>query len=223
MKCGSQIAVAVVGGYVLGRSKKTRMAVLLALMAAGGGKLPIGPEDLLRKSPLGGPLDKLTGDLRSQIVDAGMNVAKKAASSRIDSLSDRLQERADTLRGTGGKAGAESEETDEEPAPIRGRRDRGAPARRRREEPPRRAREPEYDEDEYDEDEYDDYDDDARDDDRDEDDDDYEQDDYDEPEPEPEPEPERARRRPPARSTRPEPRRRAPRRDDDRPRGRSSR
>ena len=211
MKCGSQIAVAVVGGYVLGRSRKTRLAILLALAAAGGGKLPIGPEDLLRKSPLGGPLDKLTGDLRSQIVDAGMNVAKKAASSRIDSLSDRLQERAETLRGTGGRAETEAEEPEEE-EPIRGRRDRGAPPRRRREEPPRRAREPEYDEDEYDE--YDDYD-------RDEDD-EYERDDYDEPEPEPEPEPER-RRRPAPRSTRPEPRRRAPRRDDDRPRGRSPR
>jgi hypothetical protein len=213
MKCGSQIAVAVVGGYVLGRSKKTRMAVLLALMAAGGGKLPIGPEDLLRKSPLGGPLDKLTGDLRSQLVDAGMNVAKKAASSRIDSLSDRLQERADTLRA-GGKAGAEPEEEEAEEQRPRGRRDREAPPRRRREEPPRRAREPEYDEDEYDE--YDDYD-------RDEDD-DYERDDYDRDEPEPEPEPEaERRRRPPARSTRPESRRRAPRRDDDRARGRSPR
>jgi hypothetical protein len=219
MKCGSQIAVAVVGGYVLGRSRKTRMAVLLALMAAGGGKLPISPEDLLRKSPLGGPLDKLTGDLRSQLVDAGMNVAKKAASSRIDSLSDRLQERADTLRGTGGKAGAEPEESEEEPEPIRSRRDRGAPPRRRREEPPRRAREPEYDEDEYDE--YDDYD---RDEDDDYEQDDEDRDDYDEPEPEPEREPEtERRRRPPARSTRPEPRRRAPRRDDDRTRGRSPR
>ena len=203
MKCGSQIAVAVVGGYVLGRSRKTRLALLLALAAAGGGKLPFGPEDLLRKSPLGGPLDKLTGDLRGQIVDAGMNMAKKAASSRIDSISDRLQERAETLRGTGGRA----EEPEEEPERPRSRRDREAPPRRGREEPPRRAREPEYDEDEYDE--YDDYD-------RDEEDDDYD-------ELEPEPELERRRRPPAPRSTRPEPRRRAPRRDDDRPRGRSQR
>src|SRR5262245_18976563 len=90
MKCGSQIAVAVVGGYILGRSRKTRLAAVLALMAAGGGRLPVGPEDLLRKGPLAGPLDKLTGDLRGQLVDAGMSVAKRAASDRIDSLSDRL-------------------------------------------------------------------------------------------------------------------------------------
>jgi hypothetical protein len=233
MKCGSQIAVAVVGGYVLGRSHKTRMAILLALIAAGGGKLPVGPEDLLKKTPLGGSLDKLTGDLRSQLVGAGVNVAKKAASSRIDSLSDRLQERAETLRGTGTKGreapeeaeeGEEGEEGEEEQERARPRRERGEPSRRRREEPgrgerdrgqpSRRTREPEYDEDEYD-----DYD-------REEDDGDEYEDDYDregdEPE-EDEPEPER-RRRPAARSSRPEPRRRAPRREEERPRrGRSPR
>ncbi len=201
MKCGSQIAVAVVGGYFLGRSRKTRLAALLALMAAGGGTLPVGPEDLLRKIPLGGPLDKLTGDLRSQIVDAGMNVAKKAASSRIDSLSDRLQEHADTLRGTGATEGAEPEEEPERERPRR--RDKPAREGRTRAKPSRR--EPEYDEDAYDDHDYDD----------------YESDDYDEPEPEPEPEPER-RRRPPARPRRPEPRRQAPR--QGRPeRGRSAR
>src|SRR3569833_240717 len=200
MKCGRQIAVAVGGGYGLGRRHKARLAVLLALMAAGGGKLPIGPEDLQRKSPLGDPLDKLTGDLRSQIVDAGMSVAKKAASNRIDSLSDRLQERADTLRGAGGWTREEPEDSVEEPERARPARDRG-PSRRRREEPPRRAREPEYDDDEYDEYEYDDYD----------------SDDFDEPEPELEPEAGRRRRRP-VLSSRPESRRRAPQRDDDRPR-----
>jgi hypothetical protein len=233
MKCGSQIAVAVVGGYVLGRSHKTRMAILLALIAAGGGKLPIGPEDLLKKTPLGGPLDKLTGDLRGQLVDAGMNVAKKAASSRIDSLSDRLQERAETLRGTGTKGREAPEEAEEEePERARPRRERGEPSRRRREEPgrgergrgepSRRTREPEYDEDEYDEydeDEYDDYDRDEDDGDEYEDDSDREGDERDEDETEPE-----RRRRPPARSSRPEPRRRAPRREEERPRrGRSPR
>ena len=224
MKCGSQIAVAVVGGYVLGRSKKTRMAVLLALAAAGGGKLPFGPEDLLRKSPLGGPLDKLAGDLRSQVMDVGMSVAKKAASDRIDSFSDRLQDRADTLRGTGARRGEEAEEAEEAPERTRPRRKRPEPARPRRDEPsrPRRTREPEYDEGAYDEDDddrdvYDEYDYDDRD--------DYgdERDDYEEGERD-EPVPSRRERRPQPRSARPEPRRRVPRRDDDRlRRGRSPR
>ncbi|GAA2108268.1 hypothetical protein [Actinomadura alba] len=139
MKCGSQIAVGVIGGYLLGRSHKTRLAVLMALMAAGG-KLPVDPADLLRRTPLGaegGPLDKLTGDLRSQLLDAGKSVAMAAASGRIDSLSDKLQQRAETLR-----------------EPAAGKR-RARPAEEPREERGRRADE---DEDAYDyEDEYEDY------------------------------------------------------------------
>jgi hypothetical protein len=122
MKCGSQIAVGIVGGYLLGRSHKTRLAVLMALVAAGG-KLPLDPGDLLRHTPLGtegGPLDKLTGDLRTQLVDAGKSVAMAAASSRIDSLSDKLQQRADRLRvpdvKTAGRHPAD-EEAPERPAP----------------------------------------------------------------------------------------------------------
>lgn len=215
MKCGSQIAVAVAGGYFLGRSRKTRLAALLALLAAGGGRLPVGPEDLLRKSPIGGPLDKLTGDLRSQLVDAGVSVAKKAASNRIDSFSDRLSERAESLRGTAHRR-EETEEEEEAPAAAPPRRRRPEPPRRRREEPSRRrAREPEYDEDEYDDQYEDDYD-------------DYDRDDYDaedEREDYERDEPERPRRerRSPARSSRPEPRRRAPRSDERRTRrGRST-
>jgi hypothetical protein len=239
MKCGSQIAVAVVGGYLLGRSRKTRLAALLALLAAGG-KLPIDQRELLSRTPLGGPLEKLTGDLRTQLVDAGMSVAKKAASDRIDSLSDKLQQRADTLRvpkaARGGeRAGTEEAAEEGAEAPARRERARPEPPRRRRprEEPPRRARTPEPEEapDEYDE--YDEYEDDEYDDEYergpapseradDERDEGPEYDEYDEGEEADEyaaaPEPER--RRP----TRPEPRRRVPRRNDDRSRrGRAAR
>jgi hypothetical protein len=242
MKCGGQIAVAVVGGYLLGRSGKTRLAALLALLAAGG-KLPIDQRELLRKTPLGAPLDKLTGDLRGQLVDAGVSVAKKAASHRIDSLSDRLQQRAEAMRGPGMKKGGEPEETEEEPA--RPRRERGESARRGRgraepirrdrprEEPARRERTRVPERDEYPDDEYgdDEYDDDYE---RDEyegdegdkyEDDDYKRDEGERDDYETESEPDYVEeRRPPARRSSPEPRRRAPRREEGRPiRGRAAR
>jgi hypothetical protein len=196
MKCGSQIAVAVAGGYLLGRAHKTRLAAFLALLAAGG-RLPIDQRELLRRTPLGEPLEKLTTDLRSQLVDAGMSVAKRAASSRIDSLSDRLQQRAEAMRGT---VAPEEEEEEEEERPAPRRR-----PRRPREEEPRRARRREEPPEEYDED-YDEYD-------------DFE-DDFEDEEPEPR---YREERRPRGRPTRPAGRR-AGARDDDRPRrGRSPR
>ena len=227
MKCGSQIAVAVVGGYFLGRSRKTRLAALLALLAAGG-KIPIDQRELLRRTPLGAPLDKLTGDLRSQLVDAGMNVAKKAASNRIDSFSDKLQERADVLRTPRPQVGGEDDEGGEEARETPRRKGRDEPARKEpaRGKRSRREAEPEEAPDEYDD--YDDYEDDEYED-EDEDgryegeqDGDYEDDYYDEPEPEPAPEPEKPRR--PSRSARPEPRRRTPSREAERPRrGRTAR
>jgi hypothetical protein len=112
------MAVALAGGYLLGHSHKTRLAGLLALLAAVGGSLPIDERELLRRTPLGAPLDKLTGDLRTQLVDAGMSVAKEAMSNRIDSLGDKLQARAASMRAPGvPKVGerAEAEEPLEDP------------------------------------------------------------------------------------------------------------
>jgi hypothetical protein len=128
MKCGSQMAVAVVVGYLLGRRHKTRLAALLALLAAAGGKVPIDERELLRRTPLGAPLDKLTADIRTPLVDAGTSVAK-AASSRIDSFSEKLQ----SMRGPGVTKGGQREEAEEPQAePARGQRARREPPRRER-------------------------------------------------------------------------------------------
>lgn len=100
MKCGSRMALGVAGGYLLGRSRKMKLAVFLAIVAAGG-RLPADPNELLRRVPLlgeGGPLDELAGDLRGRLVEAGKTAAMTAASSRIDSLSDRLERRTATMR-----------------------------------------------------------------------------------------------------------------------------
>jgi hypothetical protein len=138
-----------------------RLAAVMAL-AALSGKLPVDPGELLRRTPLGaagGPLEKLTGDLRSQLIDAGKSVAMAAASDRIDSLSDKLQERADSMRAPGAKKGGrrppdegprerpepdEYEEYDEEydeyePEEPEGRGERRRPAAPARDEPRRRT------------------------------------------------------------------------------------
>jgi len=138
-----------------------RLAALMAL-AALSGKLPVDAGELLRRTPLGaagGPLEKLTGDLRSQLIDAGKSVAMAAASDRIDSLSDKLQERAESMRAPGAKRARrrppdegprerpkpeEYEEYDEEydeyePEEPERREERRRPAAPVRDEPPRRT------------------------------------------------------------------------------------
>jgi hypothetical protein len=109
------MAIGVLGGYLLGRANKKHLAVLMALLAAGG-KIPVNPEELLRRIPLGGegtPLGKLTCDLREQAMEAAKSVAVAAASRRIDSLSDKLQERASTLRQPPVKKGEKRRRTEE--------------------------------------------------------------------------------------------------------------
>jgi hypothetical protein len=155
MKCGAQVALAVAGGYVLGRRKKTRLALMLGGAALTGripgaagqlvrsGTKALGSSDILSKATpaLGEVGDMVKGDLTS--------VAKRAAataiSTQIESLSDQLRNRADAMRqestGRAGRAAEADEEEpideeepeddiEEEPAPRR----RGAAARRRDEE-----------------------------------------------------------------------------------------
>lgn len=122
MTKGSQVAVAIGTGYLLGRRRKTRLAMMLAAAAAAGGAggiagslarrgaktvgSSLGSADLLGKvSP---ELGELGGLLRHDLLDAGKGAAKTAVNSRIDSLSDRLHEQAESWRNPAqGALGAE--------------------------------------------------------------------------------------------------------------------
>lgn len=101
MKCGSRVAMAVAGGYLLGRSRKMKWALTLGAMMAGkrfsgapSGLLQQGTQ-ALRSSP---EVSRLTEDIRGRLVEVGKTAAMAAVSSRIDSFSDMLHERAETLR-----------------------------------------------------------------------------------------------------------------------------
>lgn len=112
MTTNAKIAVAVVGGYVLGRTKKARLALGLGMFLAGR-KLPLNPE-ALRKALMESPvLAELNGQVREQIVDATRDGAKGALTRRIGSLADTLHQRTLGLDG----AQAEDEAEDEE-APV---------------------------------------------------------------------------------------------------------
>jgi hypothetical protein len=134
MKTGAQIGVAVAAGYVLGRFHKLKWAVALGTMA-GRKKLAGQQSALLGKGAklLGSSdLGPVTQELRGQLLEAGKAAAVTAVSSKINSLSDSLQERSQTLRAASGKAGGagpgDSDEPDEteEPDDLEDRDDAGA-------------------------------------------------------------------------------------------------
>lgn len=101
MKAGPRIATAVAIGYALGRTRKMKLAIAIGSMMAGR-RLATHPGELLERgvhqlasSPQVG---KLTGEVRTQLLEALKAAALAAASNKIDSLGDTLTQRADALR-----------------------------------------------------------------------------------------------------------------------------
>ncbi len=107
MKGGAQAALAIGVGYLLGRRRKMRLATMLAVAAAAGGLGPGGAVLRRGAKALGstqalGKLSPQLGDLaqtfRDDLLDAGKAAASAAVTSKIDSLSNSLHERAESLR-----------------------------------------------------------------------------------------------------------------------------
>lgn len=106
-----KVALALGFGYFLGRTHKTRLALLLAAGAATGGfggaagrVLKSGSKRLATSESLG----KLSPDfaqvvdsLKGDLADAGKAAAKAAISSRLDAVADSIHDRTETLRGQG--------------------------------------------------------------------------------------------------------------------------
>ena len=161
-----QVAAAVGVGYLLGRTKKMR----LAMMGAGAGlagKLGGGPRQLLRegyKRIAATPeVSKLTDSVRGELAGAARSAAMTAATSRIESLNSKLLGQMDVPKKGRDKDEDDSdeqvdeqvdeqddeqvdeddyqdEEPDEESRPARSRSTGGSTRSRTRSAPQRRAR-----------------------------------------------------------------------------------
>ncbi|MGW5691302.1 hypothetical protein ACWEWX_10155 [Streptomyces asiaticus] len=124
MMTNGKIAVAVVGGYLLGRTKKAKLAVGLGMLLAGK-KITLDPQQL-KKSLVEAPLlSGLNSEVRKELVDATRQAATKAVSGRVSGLADSLHERTALLRGEG-----EGEGGDEEPAEAPARPAKKSPAKK---------------------------------------------------------------------------------------------
>ncbi|ABG92039.1 conserved hypothetical protein [Rhodococcus jostii RHA1] len=93
MKTKGQVALAVGAGYMLGRTHRMKMALMLAAAGATG-RFPGGPRDLLERgtkmlasSP---EFAKISDSVREELINAAKAAAVTAASQRINSLNNRL-------------------------------------------------------------------------------------------------------------------------------------
>ncbi|MCG7525659.1 hypothetical protein MHW47_14555 [Streptomyces sp. OfavH-34-F] len=108
MTKNAKIGAALVGGYLLGRTKKAKLAVGLGMFLLGK-KIDLDPRRIARalaESPALGPLND---QVRKELVDATRTAATKAVTQRAGSLAESLQRRTQAL-GSGPAA------EDEEPA-----------------------------------------------------------------------------------------------------------
>lgn len=126
MKCGMRMAGAVGVGYVLGRTRKMKFALMLAGVGMSGRG---GPQALLERatSAVGSApeLAKITDTVRGELLDAARSAAVTAASNRIDALNTRLQQHDEVAAGSGESDSGDETDTDtdlpdedERPAPA---------------------------------------------------------------------------------------------------------
>jgi hypothetical protein len=105
MSATSRVAGAVAAGYLLGRFKKLRLAVLVGTAMASP-KFRTAAVGLIQdRIPGGGVVGTLGRDVGGKLLDAGKTAATSVLASRIDGFSESLAQRSENLRkGTNGQA-----------------------------------------------------------------------------------------------------------------------
>ncbi|MFJ8753188.1 hypothetical protein ACIREO_28210 [Streptomyces sp. NPDC102441] len=110
-----KIGVALVGGYLLGRTKKAKLAIGFGMFLAGK-KLSLDPKQIgkmLADSPL---LGSVSDQVRTELVGATKTAATNALTQRATGLADSLHKRTLELEDpSGAQARDEEDEGDEEP------------------------------------------------------------------------------------------------------------
>jgi hypothetical protein len=113
MKCGARIALGVAGGYLLGRTKKMKLALMVGGLAAG--RKAGGPGQLLAQGTklLGQSADvaRLTDEVRGRLLEAGKAAAVAVATRQVEALTERVVTRVGTLTDAGGRTASDVGET----------------------------------------------------------------------------------------------------------------
>lgn len=119
MMNNSKIGLALVGGYLLGRTRKAKMAIGLGMFLAGK-KLDINPQQLVKMVANSPVVGRLSDQVRKDLVDNTKSALTSAVTQRAGSIADTLHERTldinDPSRSAKRSEDAESAEDGEERA-----------------------------------------------------------------------------------------------------------
>ncbi|MFJ8787642.1 ABC transporter substrate-binding protein [Streptomyces sp. NPDC102462] len=90
----AKIGAAVLGGYVLGRTKKAKLALSLGALMAGSRIKPGQVVKAVQDSPF---LGHLTQQVRTELTGAGKAAATSVLTAKADSLADTIHQRTTAL------------------------------------------------------------------------------------------------------------------------------
>lgn len=109
MMTNAKVGVAVVGGYLLGRTKKAKVAMGLGMFLAGR-RMKLDPQqikNLVTESPV---FAGLNDQVRKELVDATKSAATSALTKRAGSLADSLNERRLGLNKPSSEGGSDQDD-----------------------------------------------------------------------------------------------------------------
>ncbi|NUV72359.1 MULTISPECIES: hypothetical protein [unclassified Streptomyces] len=110
MTKNAKIGAALVGGYLLGRTKKAKLALGFGMFLLGK-KIDLDPRQIGRMLADSPALGSLNDQVRKELIDATRTAATNAVTQRAGSLADSLQQRTQAL---GAGPAADEEEPDED-------------------------------------------------------------------------------------------------------------
>jgi hypothetical protein len=123
MNTTAKVAAAVASGYLLGRTKKLKLAITVGGLLAGK-RIATDPRaivqqlaDVVEQNP---ELSRLSDQVRGKLVTAGREAAVAAASNRLNRVSDSIRDRTDRMLSVGN--GQDEGGTADEERPRRRRR-----------------------------------------------------------------------------------------------------
>ncbi|MER6128891.1 ABC transporter substrate-binding protein [Streptomyces sp. NPDC001795] len=90
----AKIGAAVLAGYVLGRTKKAKLALSLGAMLAGSKIKPGQVARVLQESPF---LNTISEEVRTELTDAGKAAATTVLSAKAENLADAIHKRTEGL------------------------------------------------------------------------------------------------------------------------------